>query len=104
MKFSEMFKKCHELLNSTSSNKNLKMETSLTTPSRFNNFDQETYQDSKEHTIIEKDDMTMDLMKMVGGAIEQWSKKYHMENLPKKIIFKQALTIMNGMEQLWFYE
>ena len=48
--------------------------------------------------------MTKDLMMLVGDAIEQWSKKYNMENLPKKIVFKQALTILNGIDQIWFYD
>lgn len=43
-------------------------------------------------------DMAKDLMKLVGQAIDKWASHYGMEKLPKKIIFKQALGIMNAWE------
>lgn len=105
MRLDEMFKKGYELVNSTLNNRKMKLETSLVIPTKDENLDsKDTYQGYESHIITEKDDMSKDLMVMVGNAIEQWSKKYHMENVPKKIIFKQALTIMNGLEQLWFSE
>ena len=47
-------------------------------------------------------EMTQDLMRLVGSAIEEWARLYGMENLPKKIIFQQALTILNSMNKLFF--
>ena len=46
--------------------------------------------------------MTQDLMRLVGSAIEEWARLYGMENLTKKIIFQQALTILNSMNKLFF--
>lgn len=48
------------------------------------------------------DDSAKDLMYMVGNSIEEWAKKYGMENLPKKVIFRQALSIMNSIQKIWF--
>ncbi len=39
------------------------------------------------------------LMELIGGAIEDWAAEYHMENLPKKIVFEQALDAMRIMER-----
>lgn len=38
------------------------------------------------------------LMELVGIAIETWAKEYHMENLPKRILFEQALDAMQTIE------
>ena len=46
-------------------------------------------------------DMTQDLMQLIGSAIEEWSKIYHLENLPKEIIFQQALAALNAMNKLF---
>lgn len=43
-----------------------------------------------------------DLMRLVGAAIDEWANLYGMNNLPKKIIFQQALTILNAMNTLLF--
>lgn len=48
----------------------------------------------------ESDKMTQDLMRLVGAAIDEWAELYGMKNLPKKIIFQQALTILNAMNTL----
>lgn len=45
-------------------------------------------------------DMTQDLMRLIGTAIEDWSKMYNLENLPKKIVFQQALSAMNAMNKI----
>lgn len=50
----------------------------------------------------ESDKMTQDLMRLVGAAIDEWAELYGMKNLPKKIIFQQALTILNAMNTLLF--
>lgn len=49
-------------------------------------------------------DIAKDLMYMVGISIEEWAKKYNMENMPKKIVFQQALSIMNSIGKIWFDE
>jgi hypothetical protein len=43
-----------------------------------------------------KSDMTNDLIHLMVQAIDQWAVRYHMENLPKDVVFEQALTIMNA--------
>lgn len=55
-----------------------------------------------EMSPAESDKMTQDLMILVGAAIDEWANLYGMNNLPKKIIFQQALTILNAMNTLLF--
>mgnify|MGYP004731919263 CR=1 FL=1 len=38
------------------------------------------------------------LMELIGYAIEEWAVEYHLENLPKKILFEQALDAMRAIE------
>ena len=46
------------------------------------------------------DNKTARLMELIGSAIEQWASEYHMERLPKKIVFEQALDAMRTIEPL----
>lgn len=46
---------------------------------------------------------TARLMTLIGNAIEEWAKEYHMESMPKSIIFSQALDAMRAMEPLFKY-
>jgi hypothetical protein len=63
----------------------------------------EIISDTKTEKLqVENSDMAQDLMRLVGGAIDEWAKLYGMDNLPKKIIFQQALTILNAMNKLLF--
>ena len=55
-----------------------------------------------EMSPAESDKMTQDLMRLVGAAIDEWANLYGMNNLPKKIIFQQALTILNAMNTFLF--
>ena len=55
-----------------------------------------------EMSPAESDKMAQDLMRLVGAAIDEWAELYGMKNLPKKIIFQQALTILNAMDILLF--
>lgn len=40
------------------------------------------------------------LMELIGCAIEDWAVEYHMENLPKDIVFQQAFDAMQSIEQI----
>lgn len=46
-------------------------------------------------------DKARDLMILVGKAIDCWAKMYDLEDLPKHIIFKQALGIMNAWNNIY---
>lgn len=46
-------------------------------------------------------DKARDLMILVGKAIDYWAKMYGLEDLPKHIIFKQALGIMNAWNNIY---
>lgn len=46
-----------------------------------------------------QDDMAKDLMVLIGKAIDEWAVHYHMENLPKHILFEQALAIMSSISK-----
>ncbi len=38
------------------------------------------------------------LMELISCAIEDWATEFHLENLPKRIIFQQALDAMRAIE------
>lgn len=38
------------------------------------------------------------LMELISCAIEDWAVEYHLENLPKKIVFEQALDAMKAID------
>ena len=42
------------------------------------------------------------LMQLISQALDQWAVEYKMENLPKKIVFQQALSIMTAMDEIYF--
>lgn len=48
---------------------------------------------------IEDERMAQDLMKLIGKAIDQWAEQYEMNDLPKHIVFKQALGIMQAWDR-----
>ena len=67
--------------------------------------EEKAYSDSelkKDGVNRTEDIMAQDLMRLVGSAIEEWAKIYEMDKLPKKIVFQQALTILNAMNKLFY--
>lgn len=48
--------------------------------------------------IYDPDSKTARLMELIGYAIDTWALEYHLENLPKKIVFEQALDVMQIIE------
>lgn len=40
------------------------------------------------------------LIELIGLAIEEWSKEYNLEKLPKKILFEQVLDAMRIIESV----
>ena len=46
-------------------------------------------------TEVEDEDMAKDLAYLVGEAISVWAKKYQLENMPRKIILEQAISILS---------
>lgn len=46
------------------------------------------------------DDIAKHLMTLVGSAIEEWAICHGMEKMPKRIIFRQALGIMNAWSDI----
>lgn len=45
-------------------------------------------------------DMTSDLMRLIGGAIDEWSRRHGLTNLPPDIVFEQALLALNEIHRL----
>lgn len=43
--------------------------------------------------------MSRDLMIYIGEAISKWAKQYGMEQMPKKLVFKKALILMNTWDR-----
>lgn len=65
--------------------------------------------EKKEDMVVEilneeycEDNMVRDLMVLVGKAIDEWALTYGMENLPKSIVFKQAVGILNSLDNTFF--
>lgn len=52
----------------------------------------------QEEPVIHVDSKMARLMELIGSAIEVWATEYQLENLPKKIIFEQALDAMRAIE------
>ena len=44
------------------------------------------------------DRKTVRLMELIGCAIEDWATEFHLENLPKRIVFEQVLDAMRTIE------
>lgn len=61
---------------------------------RNNSYSYET----QAETISHPDSKMARLMELIGCAIENWAAEYHLENLPKKIVFEQALDAMRAIE------
>lgn len=38
------------------------------------------------------------LIELVGQAIDKWASEYHLENIPKNIVYEQALDTLRIME------
>lgn len=47
-----------------------------------------------------QDAMAADLMWLVGSAIDQWAARYGLQNMPRRIVFGQALSLMNAYGEL----
>lgn len=58
--------------------------------------DQMIDSESDNPKSIFDDDIAKNLMILIGKAIEEWARQYGMQNLPKDIIFNQALNILNA--------
>lgn len=41
-------------------------------------------------------DKSADLMILIGKAISEWERMYHMQGMPKKVVFGQALVLMTA--------
>ncbi len=40
----------------------------------------------------------------IGEALDIWAKKYNMESLPKNIVYKKALTLMNAWDKTQIFK
>ena len=62
----------------------------------------ESVPDSTPNTVpaagVPEDDMTRDLALRVMEALDAWRTKYHLENLPDKIVLTQAMNILHVMK------
>ena len=48
----------------------------------------------------EQDDLLTDLMQQIGKAIDVWSRKHGLSNLPPDVVFEQALMALNEVHRL----
>ena len=63
----------------------------------YGNMNNDNYQRTT-HPANQPDSKMARLMDLIGDAIEGWAVEYHLENMPKKIIFEQALDAMRAIE------
>ena len=61
---------------------------------------QEATQGHGPELKIPEDAMARDLMALIQQAIELWAQKYGLENMPKDMVFRQAMVIMRRMDDL----
>lgn len=62
-------------------------------------------QEADKEKVFEKVDekemeMSKTLMIYIGVAIDKWAQEYDMEKLPRNIVFKKALVLMNLWENV----
>ncbi|WP_330474738.1 hypothetical protein [Terrabacter sp. C0L_2] len=48
---------------------------------------------------VGSDDLTLDLMRLIGSAIDEWSRRHGLENMPRDIVFEQALLALNEVQR-----
>lgn len=105
MDINNFLKKCHTFMQTQTSSSDLLIDESKKELVSFekgcvahdNNI-------ISNQTNLYDNDIAKDLMYMVGISIEEWAKKYNMEKLPKRIVFQQALSIMNSVKKFWLDE
>ncbi|WP_419035257.1 hypothetical protein [Dysosmobacter sp.] len=49
---------------------------------------------------VQDSEMARDLLTFIAGGIEAWAQKYHLENMPKDIVFSQAMVILRRTEEM----
>lgn len=54
---------------------------------------------STNNTQPEIDNKLARLMELINYAIEEWAIEFHMEMLPKKVIFEQAFDALSAIEK-----
>lgn len=58
------------------------------------------HQISAQPFDIQYDDKMKRLMELISKAMDDWAKEYNLENMPKMIIFQQALDAMRAIESV----
>lgn len=61
------------------------------------NYSDSAYETSTQ-SVNHIDSKMARLMELIGCAIKEWAVEYHLENLPKRIVFEQALDAMRAIE------
>lgn len=46
------------------------------------------------------DDLAADLMRLIGEAIRQWTKRHRLENLPPDIVMDMVMQALNGVQRV----
>lgn len=62
------------------------------------NSQQETLTAECQQPIVPKNERIERLVTLIEQALNQWSVEYHMEKVPKRIIFEQALDVMRALD------
>ena len=71
-------------------------QTNDSTP--FNRFiSSNSFNSSSQEKFIPNQKMAR-LMELIGCAIDDWTIEFHLENLPKEIVFEQVLDAMRAIE------
>lgn len=86
----------HEFKSETSNNTELNKESAVTTMDSNETLKTSSYNIQPDYN----NNMTQDLMALIMQAIDLWAEKYNLSNLPKDIIFEQALSAMLEIDKI----
>lgn len=50
---------------------------------------------------VSGNNMANDLMILISEALDKWVELYELDNIPKRMVFQQALSIMNSLNNVY---
>ncbi len=53
---------------------------------------------------VSTEEISEELIRYICIAIEKWAENYGMQYLPKRILFKKALTLMNAWDRIDIFD
>ena len=57
---------------------------------------QEKFSQTSSNSKFPTGDKSADLMILIGKALDEWAQMYHLQGMPTKVVFGQALALMTA--------